>query len=117
MGVMLGAINVVFTPLLLRMVPRGELGRISSLVNTVSQTASLGSIAISGLLVSAWLGRDDQVHLLNIGFGPVDSIYLCCGLLFLLGGMHVLHRIGDPVWPAATNSCKVPVPGGGEDQP
>ena len=91
MGAALGGLNAAYTPLLITLVPRPELGRVSSLVNATSQAASLLSVAVFSGLVSAALHGSGSVGFLGLRFGAVDAVFAGCGLLCALAGTLTLR--------------------------
>jgi MFS family permease len=90
-----GAVNAVISPMLLRVTPRELIGRITSLLDPVIMLASIVGTALAGYLDAIVL-RDFHASALGMSFGPVDTIFLGAGALFLLGGLLGAARLRDP---------------------
>lgn len=100
LGVLNVAINVTVTPLILNVTPRELVGRVFAIQGPAVSAASLLSMAGAGYLASVTLRR---VHTswLGMTWGPIDTIFGCCGLLVLAGGIVAAVQVrGEP--PART---------------
>lgn len=91
-GAALGALNAAYTPLLITLVPRAELGRVSSLINATSQVASLLSVAVFSGLVTAALQGSSSAEVLGVHFGPIDTVFAFCGVLCVVAGVLALRE-------------------------
>jgi len=81
------AINVVISPLMLRVTPRPMMGRVASVLNPTISIANVIALAGAGLLASTVLS-DFHGTLLGVRFGPVDTIFTGAGLLVIIGGLY-----------------------------
>jgi MFS family permease len=91
-GIPLAALNVAGGPLLLRATPRELIGRVSSLFNPLSTAASIVGAGLAGYLASSIL-QSFHLTLLDLSFGPVDTIFSGAGLLILLGGLAAMLQM------------------------
>ena len=95
----LGMVNVVVAPLAISAVPRDLLGRAMAVINVLPAVASLIAMSAAGWLASGPMRRLD-LHVGPIGFGPVNTVFLGCGLLFVAAALltaRTLHRaVADP---------------------
>lgn len=92
LGVPLAATSVASGPMLLRETPARLVGRIESLITSVTTVATLAGAGLAGWLDSGPL-RDFSARLLGASFGPVDTIYLAGGALILLSGLYALRGL------------------------
>lgn len=81
-GLCITGVNVTVGPLLLRATPRDLLGRVNSVLTLALNFGILLGTALAGYLDSAAL---HSLHLAIAGtlFGPVDTVYVFAGLLFI----------------------------------
>lgn len=93
-AVPLGVVNVVIAPLAISAVPNDLLGRAMAAVNVLPAVASLVAMSAAGWLASGpMLGLDLQAG--PIRLGPVNTLFLVCGLLFIGAALltaRTLHR-------------------------
>jgi MFS family permease len=89
LGVSNAGINVTVGPLLLHLTPREFVGRISSVMTPSVTLASMASAAIAGYLVGNVL-RGLHVSLLNITFGPLDTVFMVSGILVIGAGVYAM---------------------------
>ncbi|RNI19888.1 MFS transporter [Flexivirga caeni] len=87
-GVPVGMINVLISPLWMKSVAPELLGRSLAWLNAVSTAANLVSMAAAGWLVSTVL-RGLDVHFAGARFRPVDSVFTAAGVMFIVGGLVV----------------------------
>lgn len=85
-GVVVGAVNTVITPLLLRATPQHMLGRVLAVIVPLQQLAAIMSMAVAGFLASTVL-RGINVVIAGVKFGPYDLIFAVAGLLFIAAGL------------------------------
>jgi MFS family permease len=85
LGVTIGMVNSVITPLMLAATPQHLLGRVVAVINPVQQLASILSIALAGFLASTVLRSLHEV-IAGVTFGPYDTVFGVAGLLFIIGG-------------------------------
>lgn len=91
-GAPMAALNASVMPLVLNATPRELVGRVMAVLTTLMSTVSLGSIAVSGWLVSSLL-RGLHAHWLGMTFGPVDSLFTATGLLCVIAGVYALRSL------------------------
>jgi MFS family permease len=87
LGLPLGALNVAIMPILLRSVPREVLGRVGGILNPTQYLASMVSALLAGWLVSTVL-RGVDGSLGPIGFDPINSVFMVCGVMFLISAAY-----------------------------
>jgi MFS family permease len=86
MGVTIGMVNSVASPLILGATPQHLLGRVSAVFTPVQELASILSMALAGFLASTVLRGFHEV-IAGVTFGPYDTVFGVSGLLFILGGL------------------------------
>jgi len=89
LGVSNAGINVTVGPLLLHTTPREFVGRISSVMTPSITLASMASAAVAGYLVSNAL-RDLHATVLNLSFGPLDTVFMVTGILVIGAGVYAM---------------------------
>ena len=89
MGVTIAAANVALQPLVMNETPEHMIGRIEAVLTPLATVAALISLSIGGYLASVVLVHF-KAHFLNMTFGPIDTIYVGTGLLFLIASVYVL---------------------------
>ena len=97
-GMSLATLRVASSPLLLNETPQMMIGRVFAVLGPTSTLASLVSAILSGFLASVLLVH---LHLQILGttLGPIDTIFIGVGLLFLLSALYShrsLVRRGPP---------------------
>lgn len=85
------AVNVVISPLMLRVTPRHMMGRVASVLNPAIGVANVAALAGAGLLASTVLSNF-HARLLGLRFGPVDTIFTGAGLLVIVGGLYAAYQ-------------------------
>jgi MFS family permease len=93
-GVPIAGLNVAVMPLLLAAAPRELIGRVSAVLSPAISLASIGSIAVAGLLVSTVL-NGFHTTVAGIDFGPVDLIFSAAGIMCVAGGVYAFLRLRD----------------------
>ena len=89
LGVSNAGINVTVGPLLLHTTPREFVGRFSSVMTPSITLASMASAAMAGYLVSNVL-RGLHASLLNMAFGPLDTVFMVTGILVVGAGVYAM---------------------------
>lgn len=92
LGFPLAAFNVASIPLMLKIVPRALVGRVSAVVNPLQSLALLLSVFLAGLLESTVLTHF-HLTILGIAFGPVDTIFAGVAVLVLLAGLYAFANL------------------------
>ena len=88
------AVNVAAAPILMGATPRELLGRVFSLVQPISATASILSTAGAGFLATSVLANlHAQVGPVRIG--TYDTIFSVAGLLILAGGVYAWNNLNS----------------------
>lgn len=85
-GIPLAAVNVVVSPIMLKIVPAHLIGRVGTVMNPLIYLASLLSMAIAGVLASSVL-RNLHVVVVGVTFGRIDAIFGCSAVLMLAAGI------------------------------
>ena len=85
LGVAVGVLNAVLSPLILAETPSRLLGRVSAVISPLQQLASIVSMVLAGVLASTAL-RGFHAVIASLTFGPYDTIFGVAGLLFLIAG-------------------------------
>lgn len=91
-GIPLGLVNTVLSPLAIRSVPSAVLGRAIVVLNVLPTVAGLLSTAATGWVVSTAL-RGLNAHLAGMHFGPIDTVFTASGLLTFATGLAVWRPI------------------------
>jgi MFS family permease len=86
LGVAVGVVNAVDTPITLRVTPAHMMGRVSAVFSPLVQLSNIAGMALAGLLAGGVL-RSLHVVIAGVTFGPYDSVIAAAGLLFILGGL------------------------------
>ncbi len=86
-GMFLAALRVASGPLLLNETPQTMIGRVFAVLGPTSTIASLVSAMLSGFLASVLLVHL-HVQVLGTTFGPIDTIFVGVGLLFVLSALY-----------------------------
>jgi MFS family permease len=90
-GCPLAAISVVSGPLILRIVSRAFVGRVSSTLEQATTLASIVGTFLAGYLASSFLYHFHAMFL-GIRFSSVDTIILAGGLLVIASGYYAFLR-------------------------
>jgi Na+/melibiose symporter-like transporter len=98
LAVPIAALNTTFVPLFMRTVPEHLCGRTSVALQVFPTIADLIAITAAGWLVSTALEGLDG-HALGSTFGPVDTIFTCAGLLFIITALAVWRPISHTTQP------------------
>lgn len=80
------ALNVAYSPILLKETPKNFIGRVSSVINPLVTIATLISVSGAGY-VSGILLAHLHFQLLGLTFGPVDTVFTISGVIILLAGV------------------------------
>jgi MFS family permease len=105
-GICQAALNTAVLPLFLRVTPREFVGRVSTIVSSVTAMAQLIGTILTGYLAGQTLASFRQVAL-GMHFGPFDIIIGSGGVIVVLGALFAIIRLG----------FKDPTPSPGEPQP
>jgi MFS family permease len=95
LAIPLGAVNVALSPIMLRSIPRGLLGRVSGILNPLQQLASMIAALVAGWLASTVL-RDFHRTLGPLTFGRIDTIFLVSGLIVVICGVYAFVALREP---------------------
>lgn len=95
LGLPVGAVNVVVSPLLLGVTPEKLLGRVVTVIGPVQQLASITTMALAGFLASTVL-NGMSVRVAGLHFGPVDTIFGVAGLIMITGGLWAARLLRSP---------------------
>lgn len=93
LGAVLPALQVALGPLLLEATPREYIGRVVSVMSSLTSAADMSSVVLAGLLASTLL-RGMHVTVGPVTFGPYDTIFTATGLLAVLGGGYAAVLLG-----------------------
>jgi MFS family permease len=91
-GVAQSGLQVAFAPLVLAAAPREMIGRVMAIFDPAERLAELISVGVAGYLASSVL-LGFHGTLLGLSFGPLDTLFLCSGILMLLGGLFATMRL------------------------
>ncbi|HEV8194373.1 MAG TPA: MFS transporter [Ktedonobacterales bacterium] len=91
-GVVNSGANVALLPLLLGATPRALSGRVNALFFTAISAVSLASSAAAGYLDSTLL-HGVQIHLLDLTFGPIDTLLTAAGACICVGGVYAWMKL------------------------
>jgi MFS family permease len=97
-GVILGVVNTVGSPLVLTASPQQMIGRVRSVMTPAVYLGNVCSTATAGLLASTAL-RGFRATVLGTTFGPYDTAIGLAGLLFVAAGLAAwapLRRVRAP---------------------
>jgi hypothetical protein len=115
-GVMIAPVNVVVGPLLLHATPHEFIGRVIAVINPIQALATILSISAAGALASTVL-NGFHTSLLNMDFGPVDTIFTSTGILIVLGGLYAMVNLRGVILAKADASAPAAVAAEGAGQP
>jgi MFS family permease len=79
----LGVVNTVVMPLFMRTVPPEVMGRATTVLQVFPTVADLLAMGLTGWLVSTVLSPLD-VHALGATFGPINTVFVFAGALFVI---------------------------------
>jgi MFS family permease len=101
-GICQAALNTAVLPLFLRVTPREFVGRVATLVSSVTALAQLIGTIVTGYLAGQILANFHQVAL-GMTLGPFDLVIGAGGVIVVLGALYAVARLGfkDPA-PNAT---------------
>ncbi len=85
-GLGVGVLNSVISPIILSVTPSNLLGRVSAVLSPLQQLASIVSMVLAGVLASTVLHGFHAV-VAGVHFGPYDTVFAAAGLLFVIGGV------------------------------
>lgn len=91
-GMFLASLRVAASPMLLNETPQEMIGRVFAVLNPTSMIASLVSAMLAGYLASVVL-VNMHWQILGTVFGPIDTIFTCTGLLFLLSSAYTWYAL------------------------
>ncbi len=91
-GIPNAAINVAFSPLVLKFTPREYLGRVWALILPAMNIAQLVSTALGGYLVST-LFLHFHAHFWGLNLGPYDTLISLSGLISMSAGVFAMLRL------------------------
>jgi MFS family permease len=86
LGVAVGVLNAVLSPIILRATPAHLLGRVSAVISPLQQLASIVSMLLAGVLASTAL-RGLHAVVAGVTFGSYDTVFAVAGLLFVIAGL------------------------------
>ncbi|HCI78068.1 MAG TPA: MFS transporter, partial [Ktedonobacter sp.] len=95
-GIFLASLRVASGPLLMNETPQTMLGRVFAVLGPTSALASLFSALLSGFLASVLLVNLHS-HFLGMTFGPIDTIFVGVGILFLLSALYASSALSKKV--------------------
>ncbi len=101
-GIVVGTVNTVVSPLLLAATPQAMLGRVVSVFSPAQEIANVSSSAIAGFLASTAL-RNLHQSFAGLTFGPYDTIYGIGAVLIIAAGLSsipLLRATAAPAGPA-----------------
>ena len=86
LGLAVGVLNSVVSPIILSVTPSHLIGRVSAVLSPLRQLASIVSMVLAGVLASTLL-RGFHATVAGMKFGPYDTIFAAAGLLFMIAGI------------------------------
>jgi MFS family permease len=98
-GIPIAAVNVVVSPIMLRITPEHMIGRVATIMNPLVYLASISSMAVAGVLASSVL-RNLHVVVAGITFGRIDTIFGCGALLMIAAGCWSVRPLRNQAAPA-----------------
>ncbi len=107
-GVPLAMVNAVTGPIVLRSTPQHLLGRINSVLNPLIYLASIGSMALAGVVSAALEGLHATVA--GVTVGRIDAIFGVGALLMIASGLLAYRPMARH---AAAAPADAATPGGG----
>lgn len=95
-GIPNATLNIAAGPLMIGAAPREMIGRVSAIVQPLSQLAQIVSVALAGILASTVL-RGFHATILGLTFGPIDTILTGASLCAIAAGIVCMVRLrGGP---------------------
>lgn len=95
LGLGVGILNSVVSPLILGATPSHLIGRVSAVLSPLQQLASIVSMVLAGILASTVL-RGFHAVIGGVTFGPYDTVFLAGGLLFVIAGIATIAPLSKP---------------------
>jgi MFS family permease len=86
LGLAVGVLNSVVSPIILSVTPSHLIGRVSAVLSPLRQLASIVSMVLAGVLASTLL-RGFHATVAGMKFGPYDTVFAAAGLLFMIAGI------------------------------
>ncbi|MGY0233315.1 MFS transporter [Longispora urticae] len=103
LGLSLGVVNTVLTPIVLKLVPREYQGRFWATLIPVNSVASIGSMALAGAVAGS-LSPSFRLDLGWVAFGRMDLIFTVGAVIALVGAGYGLVAMRDVDRPVEENS-------------
>jgi len=95
LGLAVGVLNSVVSPIILNVTPSHLIGRVSAVLSPVQQLASIVSMVLAGALASTVL-RGFHATVAGVKFGPYDTVFAASGLLFMIAGIASIVPLSKP---------------------
>ncbi len=108
-GLVIAPVNVAVGPLVLHVTPREFVGRVIAVIDPLQALTSILSISLAGTLASTLLSGF-HTTILNIAFGPIDTIFTGTGILTILGGLYAMRSLRGVTLGKAAASAPEAVP-------
>jgi MFS family permease len=108
-GLVIAPVNVAVGPLVLHATPREFVGRVIAVIDPLQALTSILSISLAGTLASTLLSGF-HTTILNIAFGPIDTIFTGTGILTILGGLYAMRSLRGVTLGKAAASAPEAVP-------
>ena len=91
-GIPVAVVNSMVGPLIMRAVPAHLIGRVSGVLQPLTQVAALVSVAVSAWLAGVVL-RDLDTTFAGVHFGPIDTLFLGAGLIVAASGIWAVRAL------------------------
>lgn len=104
----LGVVNTVVMPFAMAVVPERVLGRALMILTTVPECVGLLATGFAGWLASGPLVNFDR-SAFGLRFGPIDTIFTACGLIFTAVGIATVAALRRPSHSDRNGGAFVPV--------
>jgi MFS family permease len=95
LGLGVGVLNSVESPIILSVTPSHLIGRVSAVLSPVQQLAQIVSMVLAGVLASTVL-RGFHAAVAGVTFGPYDTVFAAAGLLFVIAGIVSIGPLSKP---------------------
>jgi MFS family permease len=116
LGVAVGVLNAVLSPIVLRATPARILGRVSAVISPLQQLASIVSMLLAGVLASTAL-RGLHAVVAGVSFGPYDTVFAVGGLLFVIAGVISIAPLRAGAGDAGSRGTAIAGTGDGTAEP
>lgn len=100
LGLGIGSTNSNIGPLLMAIVPREFMGRVSAVMGPANRVVAIVSMVAAGL-VASWLGAGFHLTVAGVAFGRLDAVFTVASAFVLAGAVYAFFALRGADHPAA----------------